>query len=163
MHLAFFSPRYFPAVGGAESYAINIADRFVADGHTVTVITTDSHDFQLFWQPTARRIDAATTIQHNGVQIKRFPVYHLPLTPLSYHAWRRGLWCLSHLHSIPADWIARLAQQTPRLPTLWDWVENGKVEQQIDVVVGLNICYEPLLWAGKRLADRLIWLSGRDP
>ena len=155
MRIICFSPRYYPAVGGAESYVISLAERFAADGHTVTVITTDAHDFQLFWQPEARRVSNSAATEHNGVQIKRFPVRHLPLTPLSYHAWRRGLWYLSHLPFIPAGLIARIARQTPRLPELWDWVKNGEFGQPVDVVMGLNICYEPMLWAGKYFADRL--------
>lgn len=155
MHLICFSPRYYPAVGGAESYIINLAERFAADGHAVTVITTDAHDFQLFWQPEARRVTASEVTLHNGVRIKRFPVKHLPFTPLSYHAWRRGLWWLSRLLFVPAGLMAWTSRQTPRLPDLWNWVENDKVDQQVDIVMGLNICYEPMLWAGKHLAERL--------
>ncbi|MFK7800020.1 MAG: glycosyltransferase family 4 protein [Anaerolineae bacterium] len=151
MRLICFSPRYFPAVGGAESYVIALAERFAADGHTVTVITSDALDFQLFWQPAARRIDLQTALtQHNGVNIIRLPIQHLPFVPLSYHAWRRGLWCLSHLPFVPATSIGRLARQTPHIPSLWDLNDF-----HADAIFGFNICYEPFLWAAKKLADKL--------
>lgn len=151
MRLICFSPRYYPAVGGAESYVIAMAERFAAAGHTVTVITSDALDFQLFWDPSAKRVGQHNEpTSHNGVNIIRLTTQHLPFVPISYHAWRRGLWCLSHLPFVPQTWVGRLARQTPKVPGLWH-LDN----LEADAVLGFNICYEPFLWAAKRLADHL--------
>ncbi len=154
MHIVYFSPRYYPAAGGAENHLAALAERFVQDGHQVTVVTTDAHDFQLFWFPDKKRVAAEAVTSHNGVNIVRFPVRHLPFVPLAYHAWRRGLWLLSRL-PLPflTGVMARLSRRTPYVPELWRWVDE--VELTADVVIGMNICYEPFLWAGQRLARRL--------
>ena len=153
MQIIAFSPRYFPAVGGAEIHLAALLERFVRDGHQVTVVTTDALDFQYFWEPSAAQVPSEAPISHNGVEMMRFPVKHLPFTPLSYHAWRRGLWVLSRLPFTSVGLGAMLSRQTPRSPALWHWVNT--TTRTADIILGMNICYEPFLWAGASLAQRL--------
>ena len=153
MHILAFSPRYYPAAGGAESYLTALAEHWVKAGHQVTVITTDAHDFQLFWDNTAKRVDPQTATHVNGVDILRFPVEYLTFAPLSYHAWRRGLWLLSRFPIPLPRLMGWLARQTPRVPALWQWVKTADISA--DIIFGFNICYEPILDAGKQLAKRL--------
>ena len=68
--------------------------RLAADGHQVTVVTTDALDFELFWDPRRHRV-AQQADEHAGVRIHRFPVRHLPATRLTYPGVRRLLWLLS--------------------------------------------------------------------
>lgn len=143
--------RYWPARGGAEILLEEISNRLAADGHHVTVITTDALDFELFWDPSRRR----TTQQeewHQGVRILRFPVRYLPIPHLSYPAWRRLLWLLSALRPIPVQVLSRLARLTPWVPDLWHWLAS--TDESFDLVTGMTICFEPLLEAGLRFARR---------
>jgi len=143
--------RYWPAVGGAEIHLGEISERLAAEGHQVTVATTDALDFELFWDPRRRRI-AQPTDHHAGVRILRFPVRHLPAARLAYPGMRRLLWLLSKTRVTPLPVLYRLARFTPRVPALWHWLDI--TDEPFDLVAGVTICFEPLLEAGLRFAQR---------
>jgi glycosyltransferase involved in cell wall biosynthesis len=122
-----------------------------AEGHSVTVATTDALDFELFWDPARRRISELEGKQ-NGVRILRFPVRHLPFPQVAYPAWRRLLWTLSALRPCPVVLIQRLSRFTPWVPDLWRWLDQ--TDEPFDLVAGMTICFEPLIEAGLRFARR---------
>jgi glycosyltransferase involved in cell wall biosynthesis len=126
-----------------------LSSRLVADGHQVTVATSDAHDFELFWDPRRRRFPAGES-QIQGVHVHRFPVRHMPISRLSYPAWRRLLWIGSRIRPLPIAFLARAARQTPLIPRLWHWLAT--TSQQFDLVAGMTICFEPLLDAGLQFA-----------
>jgi glycogen(starch) synthase len=143
--------RYWPARGGAETLLHEISARLVADGHQVTVATTDALDFELFWDPSRRRIPEPEGWR-DGVRILRFPVRHLPFPQLAYPAWRRLLWILSHLRPVPVGVLQWLSRYTPWVPDLRRWLEQ--TDEPFDLVAGMTICFEPLMEAGLRFARR---------
>ena len=97
MRILHIIQRYWPAIGGAEIHMRELSRRFAADGHQVTVVTTDALDFELLSTPGGRRIQAREDAC-DGVRVVRFPVHHLPLSPRAFAAWRRGLYILSSLY-----------------------------------------------------------------
>jgi glycosyltransferase involved in cell wall biosynthesis len=143
--------RYWPAVGGAESHLREISTRLVADGHQVTVATTDALEYEYFWDLRRRHI-AETVSEHEGVRILRFPVHHLPASSLAYAGVRRLLWLLSVARPIPPAVLACVARLTPWVPGLWNWLQT--TDEAFDLVAGMTICFEPLLDAGLRFARR---------
>ncbi|MCS7226993.1 MAG: glycosyltransferase, partial [Gloeomargarita sp. SKYB31] len=151
MRILHIIQRYWPARGGAEIHLHEISARLAAEGHRVTVATTDALDFELFWDPSRRWIREPEGYQ-DGVRILRFPVRHLPFPQLAYPAWRRLLWILSALRPIPVSLIQRLARYTPWVPDLWRWLDQ--TDEPFDLVAGMTICFEPLLEAGLRFARR---------
>jgi glycogen(starch) synthase len=151
MHVLHTIQRYWPARGGAEILLEELSNRLAADGHQVTVATTDALDFELFWDPSQRRV-AQREEWHRGVRILRFPVRHLPVPSLSYPACRRLLWLLSAIQPIPVQVLSRLARLTPWVPDLWRWLAS--TDESFDLVTGMTICFEPLLEAGLRFARR---------
>ncbi|MCS7251512.1 MAG: glycosyltransferase family 4 protein [Anaerolineae bacterium] len=151
MRILHIIQRYWPAYGGAEIHFHEISVRLVAEGHHITVATTDALDFELFWDPSRRRIGEPEG-HRDGVRILRFPVRHLPFPPLAYPAWRRLLWILSALRVVPVGLSQRLSRYTPWVPDLWRWLEQ--TEEPFDLVAGMTICFEPLLEAGLRFARR---------
>ncbi len=151
MRILHIIQRYWPAVGGAEHHLGVISERLAAEGHAVTVATTDALDFELFWDPNRRRV-AQPAEDHGGVRILRFPVRHLPLAGVSYAGVRRLLWLLSQSRVAPLPASQRLARLTPRVPDLWRWFDAST--EPFDLVAGMTICYEPLLAAGLRFAQR---------
>ncbi len=151
MRILHIIQRYWPARGGAEAHLGEISRRLAAEGHQVTVATTDAWDFELFWDPRCRRLAELGTYR-DGVHILRFPVHHLPLPGLAYPAIRRLLWMFSWLRSIPVRWLFRLARFTPWVPGLWRWLDS--TSERFDIVAGMTICFEPLLEAGFRFARR---------
>ncbi|MDJ0753731.1 MAG: glycosyltransferase family 4 protein [Ardenticatenaceae bacterium] len=141
MNIIFVSPRYLPAVGGAEVYLATLAEYLAQKGHQVTVATTTALDIHAFWDRRGRLLDRQQE-EINGVQVRRFPLHPLPGTPLSYRALRRGLWLLSRLKLFPR--LARqLAKLTPSVPALGKWLINQG--GAADVICALNITYEGLM------------------
>jgi len=151
MHILHIIQRYYPARGGAEREMEKISSHLVAQGHRVTVATTDALDFELFWNPQRRRIAERDSWQ-DGVHILRFPVQHMPIPVLSYPAVRRLLWLMSAVKPIPVAALNRLARFTPWVPQLWRWLETTST--QFDLVAGMTICFEPLLEAGLLFARK---------
>ena len=151
MRILHISQRYWPAVGGAETYLREFSQRLVADGHQVTVVTTDALDFELLFTPGRHRVGQREE-RRDGVRILRFPVRHLPGSPLTYSGWRRLLWLLSVMRPVPVQVLSYLARFTPWVPGLWRWSES--TGDTFDVVVGMNICFEPLSEVALRFARR---------
>jgi glycosyltransferase involved in cell wall biosynthesis len=129
-----------------------LSRRLAADGHQVTVLTTDALDFELLSTPGGRRIPAGEEQTVDGVRVLRFPVHHLPYSPLAFAAWRRGLYILSSLRLVPVGWVSRLSLAAPWLPEMWRWLRT--TEEQFDLVAALNIGFESLFVAGQRFARR---------
>jgi glycosyltransferase involved in cell wall biosynthesis len=128
-----------------------LSRRFAADGHQVTVVTTDALDFELLSTPGGRRIQARDE-EIDGVRVLRFPVHHLPFSPLTFRAWRRGLQLLSSLRPVPVEWLSSLSLFTPPLPEMWRWFRT--TEERFDVVAAMNVCFESLFVAAQRFARR---------
>lgn len=150
MRVLHSAPRYWPGLGGIETYLREFSERLARDGHSVTVATTDAHDTAYFWDPRARR-HAECTLTHQGVRVLRFPLRHLPGAPLTYSLWRYlALWGLSHF--LPIPWLNRLARYTPWSPDLWHWVET--TPERFDLVAAIGVLYEPFVLAAERAARR---------
>ncbi len=136
----------------AETHLHRISARLAAEGHPVTVATTDSLDFEIFWDPARRRISRPRRVPGWGADP---PVPGAPFAfPLAaaYPAWRRLLWILSALKPVPVGLIQRLSRYTPWVPDLWRWLEQ--TDEPFDLVAGMTICFEPLIEAGLRFTRR---------
>lgn len=153
MRILHLIQRFWPARGGAEIHLGKISTYLAQAGHDVTVVTTDALDFEVFWDPRRRRITERDSL-HEGVQIRRFPVDHLPFPHLAYPAIRRLLWIFSKIKPLPVPLLHRLARFTPWVPDLWRWLEDLPSDEQFDLVAGMTICFEPLIEAGLRFAQQ---------
>jgi len=143
--------RYWPYTGGSERHLQEIAERQVRDGHSVTVYTTDAFDLELFWSRDARRVPPPAE-EHNGVAIRRFPVRHLPWPRWSFPGVRFGMTLLSGLPVDATPLLRRLAPLAPRVPDLVR--ELRQTTERFDVVHGMNICFESLLYPAYDFARR---------
>jgi glycosyltransferase involved in cell wall biosynthesis len=79
MRIAWFTHRYFPCLGGAETYGRAMVRRFVAAGHSVDVFTTDAQDLWYFTDRRRRRLAAPALDTVDGALVRRFAVHHYPL------------------------------------------------------------------------------------
>jgi glycosyltransferase involved in cell wall biosynthesis len=143
--------RYWPALGGSESFAANILKYLVDNSYQVKVITTDALDFELFWSPRAKRVSQDDNLV-NGIQVLRFSIDHIPLSQFTYPALRRLAWALSRTTSIPSAWLHRLARLTPRTPELFRWLAT--TQERFDLVAGMAITFEGLIEAARQFARR---------
>lgn len=142
MKILHVSPRYLPAVGGAEQHLAELSERLVADGHTVTVLTSNALDFEYLWDPSKQKIETKSE-QINGVNVIRLPVKHLPLAPQSYHAVRRFLWLLDQAPLNLVGMATAITQTAPRLAGYTRQLD--KLVPEHDLVGGVNIVYEGIV------------------
>ena len=55
MHILHVVQLYYPVASGAGRYFAEIGERLAAEGHTVTVLSTDAYDLEYFWNGARRR------------------------------------------------------------------------------------------------------------
>ena len=126
--------RYAPYEGGSENYVRELSERFAADGHTVTVLTTDAWDLEYFWHSAARRVDAPPEEMLNGVRVLRFPVRHYPASSFGYRALRRAMAEWSRLPAVPGREaiLRRGGRFAPWVPALHAWARAHATEFDLD-------------------------------
>jgi glycosyltransferase involved in cell wall biosynthesis len=115
MNIVHVTHRAWPVAGGSERHVQEIARRQVLDGHQVTVIATDADDLSALWERRGRRVAADVPTVHQGVQIRRLPVRHLPLGWLTFPALRRIVWLSSRFSAAAAMSLARFSPWVPGL------------------------------------------------
>ena len=144
--------RYYPELGGAERHMRVLSNYLAAQGHEVTVVTSDAGAFERFWDASVRRIKIPE--ERDGlVTIRRFPIRHVPLSKLLFPALRRLQFIKSKTPLVPLSVLRGLSKLTPRLPALWEWVET--TDEQFDLIAGMTITLEGFPMAGQKLAWRL--------
>lgn len=134
--------RYWPSPGGAERHIQEYAERQVAEGHEVTIFTTNALDLAYFWDNRKASVSRLSE-RHNGVRIERFPIVHLPPNGLGFRVARRLLGELDRLRA-PISILRRLSKFAPYVPAL-----NGALREtpgRWDIVHGMNIAIESVLW-----------------
>ena len=90
LRVLFVLPAYTPFVGGAQSFARAMAQRLVADGVHVTVLTTTAQQADDFWRPprpAQERLPLHDEI--DGVQVVRLPIGHPWPAPYAFGLLRR--------------------------------------------------------------------------
>jgi glycogen synthase len=131
LHLA---QLYHPVKSGAGRYFEEIGARLAADGHRITVLSTDAYDLEHFWMAGRRRAEPPEE-QHRGARIVRLPVERLPGPALLYPAMRRAMVEISRAPGT-ASLLGRLATLTPRLAGLGEFFRR---EGPFDVIHAGNI------------------------
>jgi glycosyltransferase involved in cell wall biosynthesis len=143
--------RYWPAASGSERWLIEIGQRWAADGHVVTVATTDGVAPDSAWNPRAARAGPMRETQA-GVDIRRFPLRHLPGSPPVYSLWRYVLFPALTRAPVSNAQLLAWARFTPWCPALADWLKRGP--ERFEWVVGANVLVEGLLHQARQAATR---------
>jgi glycosyltransferase involved in cell wall biosynthesis len=143
-------PRYYPFVGGAELHFQEISERLVRDGHRVTVYTTDAWDLEHFWAKNKERVEESHQI-HNGVQVHRFPVRHLPLCTVIYPGTRRMMSWLSAMPFNATALLFPLCLTTPLVPDLY---KQLMADDSFDIVHATGFPFDSLVAAAFRFAQK---------
>lgn len=151
MKILHVNAAYWPFPGGAEVYVQEISERLVQDGSEVTVLTTDAGSVEHFWARGKARLENTKEI-HNGVDIYRCRVAHLPLAPYSFYLLRRGAIELSHLPWDTTSLLRFLSRFMPWVPDLAQTLEP--LGSSFDLVHGINISLEYPLIEALRFARR---------
>lgn len=151
MRILEITPRFWPATGGAEELLGQISRRLVADGHQVTVLTTNAGSADWLWNPQGTPLSSPPE-EWDGIRIRRFPLKHLPAAPYSYALVRRLLWLMNKVKSVPDSWRNIFARYTPWVPGLAAWLASAS--EEFDLVVAMNIAFESLTLDAARYAKR---------
>jgi glycosyltransferase involved in cell wall biosynthesis len=151
LRFLFVNIGYPPFQGGAQVYVQMLAERLVADGHEVTVLTTSAGEVEAIWDPSKRALppEAGSV---NGVKVLRFTLRHLPPAPYGYFAWRRLTVALAGTPLGRERVLAALAMFTPWCPGLQRALREW--DTRPDVVHGFAIPFEPLLLGAEACARR---------
>jgi glycosyltransferase involved in cell wall biosynthesis len=150
MHFLHVIQRYYPYTGGSESYFLELSEQLAADGHEVTVLTTDAWDLDHFWAANRKTIAEPEAI-HNGVRIKRFPVRRVPGPPIIYPILRRLMVELGRMPGT-TPLLNRLALVTPRVPDLYRYLAT--TSERFDLVHTTNITLDFTILPTLRFAQR---------
>ncbi|MGB8647682.1 MAG: glycosyltransferase family 4 protein, partial [Anaerolineae bacterium] len=150
MNILHASPRYLPAIGGAEKHLHEFSRRLVAEGHRVQVVTTNALDADSFWNPTRRHIASRQDVI-DGVEVLRLPLHYFPVSTLAYRGIRRGLSILSEVGA-PLTLLNRIASNAPNIPDLERTLQTDA--SAYDLIAGMNIAYESALIPAWALAER---------
>jgi glycosyltransferase involved in cell wall biosynthesis len=126
MHILHIVQLYYPVASGAGRYFAEVGERLAAEGHRVTVLSTDAYDLEYFWNSARRRVETSEET-HNGVRIIRFPVQRIPGPALVYPILRRLMVELSRLPAT-APLLRRMAMLTPRLPDMRRYLQAHTAE-----------------------------------
>ncbi|MBU4239935.1 MAG: glycosyltransferase family 4 protein [Actinobacteria bacterium] len=133
--------RYWPARGGSEKFIVEISERLAADGHQVTVFTTDAIDIQHFWLGGKERIDRPTETR-NGVEVHRFNVRRLPK-----HA--RALKVLEKVPGLMPKSV--FSFPSPLVPGM---LRQIRAVEEFDIVHATALPYDSILYTGYSIARR---------
>jgi glycogen(starch) synthase len=136
MHILHVVQLYYPVASGAGRYFAEVGERLAAEGHRVTVLSTDAYDLEYFWNVRRRRVEI-TEETYNGVRIIRLPVRRIPGPPITYAILRRLMVELSRLPGT-APLLRRMATLTPRLPDLRKFFQDNTAEP-FDLIHTTNI------------------------
>ncbi|MEW4567446.1 glycosyltransferase family 4 protein [Tautonia sp. JC769] len=109
MRIAWYTHRYAPCLGGAETYGRAMVRRLVDRGHEVDVLTSDARDLWYFNDPSRARLDEPSVATLDGARVRRFPVRHIPMQ-------RYVGRLLSHVPHWPTR--CRFASYLPLMPDL---------------------------------------------
>ncbi len=141
MHIVHVVQLYHPVSSGSVQYFVEIGRRLVAEGHTVTVLTTTAYDLEAFWQSGRREIECREET-HLGCRIIRFPVVRWGGHPLVYPIIRRLLVELGRVGA-PLPLLRWLSSRTPRAPAMVAWLAHHITE--IDVIHVTNVTLDGLI------------------
>lgn len=140
MRILFVTHRYWPYPGGSEQYVGEMAARFAADGHRVTVVTSDAWSIEHFFTRGGKTIDCLSE-RHRGVSIRRVRVRRLPFRATISRAVSR--------HASPFI-QALLAPASPFLPTMPAVLSSIR---EMDIVHASAFPYDSLLAHAWRYAN----------
>ena len=137
MRIAWFTHRYLPCIGGAETYGRAMVRRFVEAGHQVDVITSDALDLWYFVDPGRRRLDEPAEDRIDGARVLRLPIRHFPFQRY-----------IKKLLSFTPHWPTRcrVASYMPVIPGL------GRVRGDYDAVFAVGFPFTVFSYAALQTA-----------
>lgn len=152
MHFLHLNQLYNRA-SGASRYFSEIGARLVAEGHRVTLLSSDALDLEYFWDGRRRHVPAGEEYL-DGVRVLRFPVRRLPGPPILYPVLRRLMVEIGRMGRPTAPLLRRMATLTPRLPTLAHFLASAPELADVDLLHTTNITLDFAIVPAARWAQQ---------
>lgn len=152
LHFVFVNIGYYPFVGGSQSYCQWLAEELVADGHRVTVLTTNAAEVESIWNKGKPHLPAGLE-QIRGVDVIRYPIRYLPPSPYSFYLIKRLTIALSAIPAVPIALLGYLSRYTPWVPEMYHAFDTLK--DKMDLLHLFTIPFESLMIDGLSHAKRL--------
>jgi len=144
MHMLHVVHRYWPYRGGSEQYFQEISERLVNEGHRVTILTANAWDIEYFAFRDKKSIDTLSE-NHNGVQIKRFPVFHFPIDHCRV---------MRYISKMPFQAAKNFfLNPSPCIPSLYRYALKNDFHN-VDIVHASPLPFSTFLYAGHLIARK---------
>jgi len=137
--ILFVAPSYVPFTGGAQAFQQAMASRLIADGHEVTILTTNACEPADFWRRPAGSSGAKQHESMAGVRVERLALGYPWPQPYMFGVCRRAGYLLNRSHlpiriqRPPLIWLARRMPPLPGLEqALAEWVRWADLVQVTD-------------------------------
>ncbi len=154
LHVLFVTPSFVPFIGGAQAFQLAMAQRLLADGHQVTVLTSTARSAPDFWQPPpADSPPPPLRETRQGVQIQRLAIAYPRPAPLLFGLARRVSHRLAGLPlpaAIQLPLLTGLARLMPPLPGLKQALDA--LLPQVDLVQITDASWDGLFTVTARMA-----------
>lgn len=141
MHVVHVVQLYHPVTSGSVRYFVELADRLVAAGHRVTVLTTTAGELEAFWLPGKREYPAGTDV-YRGTTIVRCSIRRWSPHPLVYPVLRRLILELGRVGA-PVRLLRWLSAATPAAPDIAGWIHQHSAA--IDLIHVTNVTLDGLI------------------
>ncbi|MBU1627733.1 glycosyltransferase family 4 protein [bacterium] len=139
MNILHVVQRYYPSLGGSEKLFQVLSEKFAAEGHKVTVFTTNALLIYAFWNRNRPEYNVPHEIV-NGVEVFRFKI--------NYLYWHNA--SLDLLSKIPIDFIHRLfVYPSAYIP---DFFKKMFQKFDFDIVHATSLPYNAIVFPAYRIA-----------
>jgi len=152
LQFLFVNIGYYPFIGGSQLYCQWLAERLVADGHRVTVFTTDALEVESIWNKEKPHLPRGSE-RIGGVEVIRYPIRHLPPSPYSFYLIKRATVALSALPFAPKQLLRYMSRYTPWVPEMSKAFNSLK--DRIDLLHVFTIPFESLMIDAISYANRM--------
>jgi len=155
LNVLMVTPRYFPYIGGIETYVYEVGRRLVRNGINVTLLTTVAHSFPIP-QPNEDIAEGMHIIRVQAWPPERD--YHI--APEIYSIIRSGAWDVVHCQGyhtfVPL--LAMLAAKKAKIPYVVSFLSGGDSDRFRKAIRGVQrMVLRPLLAEAKHLIGLSRW------
>jgi glycosyltransferase involved in cell wall biosynthesis len=155
IRVLFVAPSYSPFLGGAQNFQQAMARRLVANGHHVTVVTTNARIPDDFWQPPQDKGRASVLIESvDHVPVHRVSIAYPAPAPYAFGVLRR-LSYLIHRTWLPWDLkraiLVKIARFLPPLPELESTL--ARLLPDVDLVQAIDSSWDGLFIKAEEAAQ----------
>ncbi|MFW5940663.1 MAG: glycosyltransferase family 4 protein, partial [Chloroflexota bacterium] len=138
-----------PFNGGGERYAHSLAQALVAQGHTVTVVTSEAVQESQFWEGTGNEAGLSRT-EAGPLTVIRCPITPFPGGRAGLLAWRKAMVLYSALPGARPRVLRHMARRVPPLQNLG--AALAQLSPLPEVVNGFNLSWEHTMVVAWRFA-----------